>query len=78
MNLTLCAVNYRTNAFDDSIAGCAGLELLAVIKGQTTCIGKITFWDASGQFVIEMAGTEAPLEIVEKFISEAKQSIRTS
>jgi len=77
MNFVFCNISYSTRAFDDSIAGCAGLELLGTTGGKTTQIGKITFWDATGQFVIELKATEVPLEVLERFIAEAKVAIPT-
>jgi hypothetical protein len=75
MNLNYCNVDYRTEPFDDPNAGCAGLDLLASAKGETTRVGRITFWDASGQFYIQLTGAEAPLEVVDRFIAEAKQIV---
>jgi hypothetical protein len=77
MNFVFCNISYSTRAFDDSNAGCAGLELLGMIGGKITLLGKITFWDATGQFVIELEATEVPLEVLERFIAEAKTAIPT-
>ncbi len=78
MNITFGNVVYQTDRFDDRKAGCAGLNLLATLEGETTRVGRITFWDALGQFFMELKGDELPLEVVEKFIAEAKEQISTS
>ena len=77
MNLSFCNITYHTTPFDDFDAGCAGLELIRTSKDQTARVGKITFWDASGQFFIELTGSELPLDILEKFISETREVILT-
>jgi len=75
MDLTYCNVNYRTEAFDDTSAGCAGLHLFATANDETVQVGKIVFWDAAGQFFIELNAAELSLHLVERFIAEAKQAI---
>jgi len=77
MNFAFSNVEYSTRAFDDAKAGCAGLELFGTVGGQTIHIGKITFWDAMGRFVIELKADEIPLEVVERFIAQAKAAIPT-
>jgi hypothetical protein len=76
MNMSFGNVTYRTERFEDAKAGCAGLNLFAT--GQTTAVSTITFWDAAGQFFLKINGLEIPLEVVERFIAEAKQQILIS
>jgi len=75
MKITYCNIIYRTELFDDLIAGCAGLVLLALAQEGEIQVGKITFWDSSGQFFIELYVNDVPLEVVERFINEAKQTV---
>lgn len=76
MNVNFCNIHYRTEYFEDRKEGCSGLELLAGgSEVQVSSVGKITFWDASGQFFIQLDSVEVPLEILEKFIAEAKKKI---
>jgi hypothetical protein len=77
MEFSYCDVRYSTRKFEDVEAGCAGLELFAsseILQGR---IGKITFWDAAGQFFLEMSGGEVPLEVLEWFVAETKKAIPT-
>ena len=78
MNITWIDTDYRTEPFEDVTAGCSGLELYATRDGKTARIGKITFWDAAGQFVTEFIEREIPLDVVERFIQETKKTLRTS
>ena len=78
MTLDFCNVQYVTCLFNDATEGFAALELNATSEGESRQIGRITFWDAAGQFYIEMTGPEIPLEVLEKFIVEAKRVIQTS
>jgi hypothetical protein len=78
MNLSFCNVNYRTERYEDRKAGCVGFNLFATAKGQTTAVATITFWDAVGQFYLKLNGPEIPLDVIERFISEARQQIPIS
>ncbi len=75
MNLDWCNVHYSTRLFDDKAAGCIRLELWGTAGTETTAIGTVTFWDAQGQFFIELTGQEVPLSVVEQFIAEAREAI---
>jgi hypothetical protein len=75
MKINYCNIGYRTESFDGLSTGCAGLVLFATTQGEEIQVGKITFWDSSGQFFIELCGNEIPLEVAEKFICEAKQTV---
>jgi hypothetical protein len=37
----------------------------------------VVFWDAAGQFALEVHVRELPLELVEELISEARREITT-
>ena len=77
MQINHSNVLYSTEAFDDPNAGSVGLNLLATAKDATILAAKITFWDATGQFYLETNRGEVPLEVIEKFIAEAKREIPT-
>lgn len=78
MHIIHANVIYQTEQFDDSKSGSAGVKLLIVANGVTTCVARITFWDAAGQFFMEMTGAEVPLSVMESLIAEAKKSIPLS
>ena len=68
---------FYTSVFvQDLQQGFSGLELRRHRKGTDECIAKVIFWDACGQFFVEMSGTEVPLEILEELIAEAKKTIK--
>ena len=78
MNLDFSNVSYRSEKFEDAHAGCVGLKLFATANGQTTEAATITFWDAAGQFFLKLNVPEIPIEVVERFITDAKQQIPLS
>lgn len=67
--------SYKVELFEDSGLGCAGVDLIDLSSGAHERCGRITFWDASGQFFMELSAQEFPLEVIEKFISMAKKSV---
>lgn len=50
------------------------MELLCEKSGETECVARVLYWDATGQFAFE-AFKEIPLDIVEELIVEAKKSV---
>ncbi|MBT3218118.1 MAG: hypothetical protein HN348_03430 [Proteobacteria bacterium] len=52
------------------------LKLVCVVKGTRKVAGRLVYWDADGQFSLEMKVSELPLRVVEKLIQEAKDTIR--
>lgn len=78
MKMLHSAIAYCSESFDNPDLGSAGVRLLATSQGSTTCVAKITFWDASGQFFLEMGGPEVPLVVIEALIAEVKQQIPTA
>jgi hypothetical protein len=78
MKMLHSAFTYCSEPFDDPDSGSAGVRLLATKQAITTCVAKITFWDASGQFFLEMTGPEVPLVVIEALIAEAKLQIPTA
>jgi hypothetical protein len=77
MNKPWADAVYTTTFFEDRTCGSGGLELFETRNNQTVSLGRITYWDAIGQFVVKLSDREVPLEIVEAFIQETKETIRT-
>ncbi len=77
MNRKHGTVHYSTNLVQDNQEGWVGLELLRRAHGSTDSVARVVFWDAEGQFSINISAPELPLIIVEELIAEAKESIKT-
>jgi collagenase-like PrtC family protease len=67
---------YTTVRKDDLKEGWASLELHCTTDGVVGNVARIVFWDAEGQFAIEMTSRELPLHVVEEFINEARATIK--
>ena len=77
MNRKHGSSHYTTRPVQDDQEGWIGLELSRTSGGHTEAVARILFWDAEGQFALEMNAAELPLVIVEELIAEAKSSVRT-
>ena len=69
---------YTTVSEDDPADGFAAVNLIAEKNGIGTLAARVVFWDADGQFALEMKVPELPLRVVERLISEAKETIKTA
>jgi hypothetical protein len=67
---------YTTNLVDDSEDGWTALHLHRNDGDTDALVARVVFWDAEGQFSIELVERELPLEMVEEFIAEAKAVIK--
>lgn len=84
MDRVSAEVYYRTRVTWDDAEGWTSLELMAaprtaehVGEHEMDLIARVTYWDALGQFYLEMLVDEMPLIIVEELVAEAKAVIRT-
>lgn len=68
---------YTSEQTQDHEEGWSAIELHRVAAGGNVLVARVVFWDAEGQFFLEMPSSELPLRIVESLISEAKHVIRT-
>ena len=68
--------DYHTVWFHDNAAGCAGLDLMATRDNVAKRVGRITFWDAQGQFFLTL-DAECPVTIIDTLIAEARERIPT-
>jgi hypothetical protein len=66
---------YATVLASDDEEGWIALELHRTANGQDVLAARIVFWDAEGQFSLEVRVDEVPLTIVEELIAEAKARI---
>ena len=69
---------YRTKPSEDLVDGWIALELFRDDGRGAEPSARVTYWDAQGQFSIQMFVAEIPLGILEEFILEAKSTIRVS
>ena len=69
---------YETAAEHDHKEGWAALNLVREAGGTKSIAARVIFWDAEGQFSLEMKVSELPLRIVQKLIDEARATIKTS
>lgn len=67
---------YTTESVQDLREGWAAVELQRTVAGVAERVARVVFWDAEGQFALEMSASELPLDIVEKLIEEARATIR--
>jgi hypothetical protein len=68
---------YTTNLVSDNAAGWVALELHRRAQASSVVAARVVFWDAQGQFSLEVPVDEVPLVIVEELIAEAKSRIPT-
>lgn len=69
------SLEYYTEVKSDNAEGWISLELVCDSAGERRVVGRVTFWDAEGQYSLEMFETELPLTIVEALIREARTTI---
>ena len=67
--------NYIYREFQNNEDGCIGMDLLKDENGSLVLICKITFWDAVGQFVVDVQAEEIPLDLLEDFILRVKKFV---
>ena len=68
---------YTTVLASNDDEGWIALELHRTEKRRDVLVARIVFWDAEGQFSLEVRVDEVPLAIVEELIAEAKARINT-
>jgi hypothetical protein len=76
MDIRHGSARYLTEREHDHKEGWVALKLVCVVKGTRKVAGRLVYWDADGQFSLEMKVSELPLRVVEKLIQEAKDTIR--
>jgi hypothetical protein len=67
---------YTSSLAIDYNAGSTALELTRRRDNKSERVARIMYWDASGEFTLEMFTDELPLVIIEELIAEAKREIR--
>ena len=69
---------FWTSRIEDRDEGWAGLNLHRQEGEQTAVAARVIFWDACGQWYVETLNGDAPVEIIEDLIAEAKALIEIS
>ena len=67
--------DYVTQLVSDNDEGWIALELHRTENWRCVLAARVVFWDATGQFALEVLVDELPLTIVEELIAEAKERI---
>jgi hypothetical protein len=67
---------YTSVLIEDRAEGSVGYGLVRIQQGVSRQMARILYWDASGQFAVEIPGGEVPLEVLEELIAEAKATIK--
>jgi hypothetical protein len=75
MKKTWGGAEYTTRLVSDDAEGWVALQLDKHAQGSTVLAARVIFWDAEGQFSLEVPAGELPLVIVEELIAEAKSAI---
>jgi hypothetical protein len=74
MKRTWKGATYETQLTSDNSDGWVALEL----QRAGVLVARVVFWDAEGQFSLELSIGELPLAIVEELIAEAKSKIKVA
>ena len=72
------SARYETAPSSNNQEGWSALELHVERNGSRKYVARVVYWDADGQFTLELVVPELPLRIVEMLINEAKGTIRTA
>jgi hypothetical protein len=67
---------YKTAVTSNNSEGWLAVDLKRTTSGLEELVARIVFWDAEGQFALEMYVQELPLAIVEETIAEARAQVR--
>lgn len=65
-------VHYTTLHRWSEDEGYDALELVGSIDGNSKVMARIVYWDAQGQYYLEVSATEVPLHIIEELIRECR------
>lgn len=66
---------YTTSLATNDREGWVALQLHKSVQGSSVLAARVVFWDAEGQFSLEVSVDELPLTVVEELIVEARASI---
>ena len=67
--------SYSTARQDDHQEGWSAIELYKDTNTSRVLVARMVYWDAEGQFSLEMRVPELPLRVAEALIEEAKRAI---
>jgi hypothetical protein len=71
-------IEYTTKTVHDNQQGWTAVELHETKNGSTQIAARVVFWDAQGQFFLQVSVPEIPLTIAESLIAEARAAISVS
>lgn len=76
MKKTWGRAEFTSALTNDNEEGWTALVLYRHSGGTTEQVARVVFWDAEGQFSLELSASELPLSVVEELIAEAKAEIK--
>lgn len=76
MDLRAGPERYWTTPFEDKKDGFGGLRLHREVFGKKSVAAELTYWDATGGFTLHTVDGVVPVEIIEKLIGEARETIK--
>jgi hypothetical protein len=68
---------YSTAQASSNAEGWTAVEMTRQKDGQNEMVARVVFWDAEGQFSLEMLVRELPVSIIDWLIREAQTAIQT-
>lgn len=77
VNISWANMEYVSSLTSDDEEGWTALELTRRDGNRAERVARVVFWDAIGQFMLEMFTDEIPVTVIEQLIAEAKREIRT-
>jgi hypothetical protein len=82
MKLLHSTEEYDSEFFEDLVGGFGAWNLFCIRQeryrtptDERKLIGRLTFWDADGQFYVETFDADVPLYVLERLIEEARQEM---
>ena len=67
---------YITTTASDHTEGWTALEMTRRKGASVERVARVVFWDAEGQFSLEMLVRELPLVVVDELIAEARATVK--
>lgn len=76
MNRRYAEWHYSSSIIEDTNEGYIGISLHRGNKSKNELAAKIIYWDAAGDFSLEIPVSELPLPIIEDLIREARELVK--
>ncbi len=77
MDRLFAGARYRSALVERPAEGWTAVELVRDADGRSELVARVTYWDAAGQFYVEVLAKDIALSLLEALIAEAKAAIPT-